>query len=151
MASSQTGEYTFILEWFKANPGVWYTPKDIAGEFGISPIKASNALGHWTRRNLVFREEKREGIRERRYRLAMLTDVREEFKVARVEAKPIYATPTIHLPVLVEFDKNRLGNGIKSYLTGIPVERIQALDENAVIIWNSAEQLRGMREMALSL
>ena len=159
MSKNQTGEYTFVYEWFTENDGVWMTAREVAEEFHLTIIQARNALNWGVRTNRLAKEQfEREGELEKgqtkfgmRYRFRKDREKREEFKVAeKAIVAPIRTPKPEPAPILVEFDRNRLANPIKGFLTGIPDDRVQALDANTVIIWNSDAQHRNMRQMQLT-
>lgn len=150
-----TGDLATILEWMQEHPEQWFTSADMVKEFGLERWQVNNVFTQLLRTNRITKGERFSVGRAHytKYRVRRPEEKREEFKVARPIPEAI-SEPKVEFPVLTEFDPEFLEPATKrivneQFSTAAQKGRVQFLNSNTFIVWNSREQHERMRRMAL--
>lgn len=159
MTNPHTGDMDKIRQWFIDNPDKAITSLELAEQFDLERWQVNNAITWLKKRNLVVPGE-RFSIGKAHYtpyRLRKESEPRNEFQVATRAAIKMAKTIDTReaFPVLAEISLDRLSPAARNVMraisaTGIP-DRIQALDSDTFIVWNSNAQMQDIRRNALGI
>jgi hypothetical protein len=132
---ASVGTFARVEAWFKNHAGVIVNAREVAKELDITPVQAARAI-RWLRKNRPLTSGTLKGT----YAWPTPLTVRPTFKVAKGPVPPfqkiVKAEPEPE-PVTVKVAHPIIAERFRNYwITG----RVQLLDTNTAILWNSSAQ-----------